>query len=176
MCLQTGTTGKSTIQFVRGIETDTLVDYRLVNDNDLFRLQFQQNQAQFGDSNSFLMDTSITKTLFYKDLQVSGNVGIVTTPHTTYKLNVNGELNLSAGSTFRIGGTSISAVNYWTNANTNESYFNLSGNLGIGTSAPVTKTHVQYATVDTRLTIEDKSLAIKDRPTTWVCPEDPYSS
>ncbi len=51
--LQTGSTGKSSIQFVRGIETDTLV-------------QFQRLPTPFGDSDSFLMDSDRFKTLFYK--------------------------------------------------------------------------------------------------------------
>ena len=95
MRLESGASGKSSIQFVRGIEEDTLVDYRFVNDTDLFRLQYQQNPTQFGDSDSFLMDTSITKTRFYKDLQVSGKVGVNTTPHATITNDVNGTSRLT---------------------------------------------------------------------------------
>ena len=38
----------------------------------------------------------------------AGNVGIGTTDTTTYKLNVNGDVNISTGSSFRVGGNVLS--------------------------------------------------------------------
>ena len=110
--LQSGTSGISSIQFIRGIEEDNLVDFRLVNDTNLFRLQHQViiggNATQFGDGNSFLMDISTTKTQFYKDLHVLGKVGINTTPHATINLDVNGTTrfmdNVAIGTTPPNGG------------------------------------------------------------------------
>lgn len=90
--IQSGTSGTSSIQFIRGVEADALIDYRFVNDTNLFRLQFQDGATatQFGDGNSFLMDVSLTNTRFYKNLQVSGRVGINTAPHATINNDVNG--------------------------------------------------------------------------------------
>lgn len=90
--IQSGTSGISQIQFIRGVEADALIDYRFVNDANLFRLQFQDGgtATQFGDGNSFLVDVSTTNTRFYKNLQVSGRVGINTAPHATITNDVNG--------------------------------------------------------------------------------------
>ena len=100
--IQSGTSGTSSIQFIRGVEADALIDYRFVNDTNLFRLQFQDGATatQFGDGNSYLVDVSLTNTRFYKDLQVSGNVGINTTPHATYDLDVNGTSRFVGGTRF----------------------------------------------------------------------------
>lgn len=100
--IQSGTSGTSSIQFIRGVEADSLIDYRFVNDTNLFRLQFQDGATatQFGDGNSYLIDVSLTNTRFYKDLQVSGNVGINTAPHATYDLDVNGTSRFVAGTRF----------------------------------------------------------------------------
>jgi hypothetical protein len=95
--IQSGTSGKSSIEFMRGIDADAFIDYRFVNDTDLFRLQFQEGTTptQFGDTGSYLMDASITKTYFYKDFQIGGRVGIGTTPHSTINMDVNGSTRLT---------------------------------------------------------------------------------
>jgi hypothetical protein len=95
--IQSGTSGKSSIEFMRGIDADAFIDYRFVNDYDLFRLQFQEGTTpiQFGDTGSYLMDASITKTHFYKDFQIGGRVGIGTTPHATINMDVNGSTRLT---------------------------------------------------------------------------------
>ena len=108
--IQSGTSGISQLQFIRGVEADALIDFRLVNDTNLFRLQFQEGTTptQFGDGNSYLVDISLTKTRFYKDLQVSGKVGVNTTPHAEISLDVNGTTrfmdNVAIGTTPPNGG------------------------------------------------------------------------
>ena len=95
--IQSGTSGRSSVEFMRGIDADAFIDYRFVNDTNLFRLQFQEGTTptQFGDTGSYLMDASITKTYFYKDFQIGGRVGIGTTPHATINLDVNGSARLT---------------------------------------------------------------------------------
>lgn len=112
--IQSGTSGISSIQFIRGVSEDDLVDFRLVNTNNLFRLQHQViiggTATQFGDGNSYLMDISTTKTQFYKDLQIDGKVGINTTPHATINLDTNGSArltgNVGIGTTPAVSGDS----------------------------------------------------------------------
>ncbi len=62
-----------------------------------------------------------------------GNVGIGTTPHTTYKVDVNGTLNTTS---LLVGGVSISGSKWTTNTtDTSKIYYN-GGNVGIGTTNP----------------------------------------
>lgn len=65
----------------------------------------------------------------------NGNVGIGTaTPYN--KLDVNGDINISPGSSFKVGGVPISsAINSW-QTNSTSLFYNTLPNVGIGTSSP----------------------------------------
>jgi hypothetical protein len=65
-----------------------------------------------------------------------GNIGIGTTNPSTFKLNINGSLNATS---LYVGGAPIasSLVNYWTPLVTSNLYFNLTGNVGIGTTTGI---------------------------------------
>ena len=64
------------------------------------------------------------------NLGVSGRVGIATAPHATYKLDVNGDINVSGA--FRVNGSAL--ANSWSAGTpTTNIYYNI-GNVGIGTS------------------------------------------
>ena len=66
----------------------------------------------------------------------SGNIGIGTTPHATYKLNIGGSLNVD--SLFVGSSPAASAlVNYWSPLVTSNIYYNLTGNVGIGTTTGI---------------------------------------
>ena len=66
----------------------------------------------------------------------AGNVGIGTTDPSTYKLNVNGSLNVTS---LFVGGTAFTGASQWVGTT---DIYNITGNVGIGTS-----------TVNERLTI-----------------------
>ena len=128
--VSSGRFGKSSIEFIRASPTDPYVDFRFVNENDLFRLQYQDGGMLFGaDPITYLMDISKTKAQFYDNFQIDGFVGIGTTP-SLYKLDVLGGARITSGLT-------------------------TSGSVGIGTTEPSNKLHVQSNTADTRITIED---------------------
>ena len=42
----------------------------------------------------------------------TANLGIDTSPHATYKLNVSGDINIPSGSNYKIGGTNITDTTY----------------------------------------------------------------
>jgi hypothetical protein len=69
-------------------------------------------------------------------IKSDGNIGIGTTNLSTYKLNINGSLNVT--SLFVAGApVASSLVNYWTPLVTSNIYFNLTGNVGIGTNTAI---------------------------------------
>ena len=81
------------------------------------------------------------------DLGVSGNVGIGTAPGATYKVNVAGDVNVSGA--FRVGGVALTGGSKWTTAtDTTRIYYN-AGNVGIGTTNPLSRLHIQYTSTAT---------------------------
>ena len=72
---------------------------------------------------------------------LTSNVGIGTTPHATYKVDVNGTLNAT---TLLMGGNPISGSKWTTATDTTEIYYN-SGNVGIGTTDPLCKLQIGIA-------------------------------
>jgi hypothetical protein len=128
--IQSGSSGKSSIEFIRGTTNDNNLDFRLINESSLFRLQYQETGLVFGaDETTYLMDISKTKAQFYDNFQINGFVGIGTEP-SLYKLDVFGGARFTSGLT-------------------------TGGSVGIGTTEPSNKLHVQSDTADTRITIED---------------------
>jgi hypothetical protein len=82
-----------------------------------------------------------------------GNVGIGTT-NPGYKLDVDGDINISESHHFLENGSAI-GNGFWTQAGSNDVYYNKSGNVGIGTNNPLAKVHIESAsTSDTVLQID----------------------
>lgn len=82
-----------------------------------------------------------------------GNVGIGTTPNATYDVEILGDTKITTGS-FHLTG----------------------GSVGIGTTEPNTIVHIQDATSDTRLTIEDVDTSANGLPSDIVFPDTAHTS
>ena len=77
--------GTNSIEFVRGSITDPLNDYRLHTDTTgKFKLQYSTNAIAYGGTGSDLIHVSPTNINIYKDTEITGNVGIGTTPITSF--------------------------------------------------------------------------------------------
>jgi hypothetical protein len=76
-------------------------------------------------------------------LSNTGNLGIGTSPHATYKLDVNGSINATS---VLVGGTAISGSKWTTGATATNIYYS-AGNVGIGTSttSDVDNTNTEFA-------------------------------
>ena len=103
--LETGTSGTNSIEFRRGTAIDIFTDYRLISDAGVFKLQYENDLLAYGASGTELINSTATLTSIYKNTSFSGNVGINIAPHTTYKLDVNGDINISTGSLFKVNGS-----------------------------------------------------------------------
>ena len=88
--LQTATNGKVSIEFVRGTDIDTYTDYRFINNNGTFKFQYEDELTAYSETVSDIYAILPTKVSIYKNTEFGGNVGIGTTEHATYKLDVNG--------------------------------------------------------------------------------------
>jgi hypothetical protein len=88
--LQSATNGKVSIEFVRGTVDDLFNDFRLINQSGVFRLQYEDNELIYGNTGTDLISASSTQIILGKKTEIMGNVGIGTSIHETYKLDVNG--------------------------------------------------------------------------------------
>ncbi len=75
--------------------------------------------------------------------QFTGNMGVGTSAHDAYKVNVNGTLN----ATYILIGENPISGSKWTTSGSNI-YYN-TGNVGIGTTDPQTKLHIRDDTTNT---------------------------
>ena len=94
--LQTATNGKVSIEFVRGTDIDTYVDYRFINESGTFKFQYEDELTAYSQTVADIYAILPTKVSIYKNTEFGGNVGIGTTEHATYKLDVNGTVNATA--------------------------------------------------------------------------------
>jgi len=101
--LQTGTSGKVSIEFVRGTDIDTYSDYRFINETGTFKFQYEDESTDYNQTVSNIYTILPTKITIYKNTEFSGNVGIGTTQSETYKLDVLGSSrfigNIGVGTT-----------------------------------------------------------------------------
>ncbi len=90
MRLGTATNGKVSIEFVRGTDIDGYNDFRLINEVGTFRLQYEDDELGYGNTGTDLISASVTQISLGKNTEISGKVGIGTSIHETYALDVNG--------------------------------------------------------------------------------------
>jgi len=98
----------SSIEFRKGVEPDVWSDYRLINDNSTFKLQYENNEFPYADATNI---TTWNKTNIINNIQTqfNANVGIGTIPSViaTIKLDVLGDIKATE---FRGGGANITGL------------------------------------------------------------------
>ncbi|MDD5687448.1 MAG: tail fiber domain-containing protein [Elusimicrobia bacterium] len=109
--------------------------------------------------------------------QEDGKVGIGTTV-PTYKLDVNGDINVPTGSQYKINGVD-QAFDKWT-AGTGDNIYRSSGSVGIGTTSPAEKLHI-YSTANAinKLLLQGTTdygteIRLKDSTQEWSISENVY--
>jgi len=104
----TGTWGTSSIELFVAREIGNLTNYRLISEIGDFKIQYANNALGYGDTGTDLFKINHAAATIYKPLESKGNVGIGTTPHETYKLDVLGDINAT---TLRGDGANITNIN-----------------------------------------------------------------
>ena len=145
--LETDATGKASIEFQRGTINDANIDYRIINEGDLFKIQSQNATNLYTAGTMELIRISPTLTTNYKDFLNNGafnnlgNVNISTTAGTSsYKLNVEGDVNIAGiGKKFYVNNTPV-VSSQWNTSGTTIEY--TTGSVGIGTDASIYKLNV----------------------------------
>jgi hypothetical protein len=93
--LETTTTGTVSIEFQRGANNDVNVDYRIICESDLFKIQSQDATNLYTSTTSELIRLSTSQITLYKNTLISARVGIgVSTIGTTHDLDVNGSARI----------------------------------------------------------------------------------
>jgi hypothetical protein len=85
----------TSIEFRKGVVPDVWSDYRLINDNSTFKLQYENADFPYSNDNN-IMTWNRIDAVNYIQTRFNANVGINTDPHATYKLDVNGTVNTTA--------------------------------------------------------------------------------
>jgi hypothetical protein len=129
--LETGTSGTTSIQFTKGTTTDALIDYRLISDTNVFKLQYSNDTLAYGGTGSDLINISTTNIKLFKNTEITGNVGVGTTADATYKLDVNG----SSRFTGNVGIGTTPDATYKLDVNGTSRF---TGNVGVGTTPHAT--------------------------------------
>jgi len=99
----------SSIEFRKGVVPDVWSDYRLINDNGIFKLQYENNDFAYADATN-ITTWSRVNVINNIQTQFNANVGIGTIPSViaTYKLDVFGDIKATA---FRGDGANITNLN-----------------------------------------------------------------
>jgi len=99
----------SSIEFRKGVVPDVWSDYRLINDNSTFKLQYENADFPYSNDNN-IMTWNRIDVVNYIQTQFNANVGIGTIPSViaTYKLDVLGDIKATA---FRGDGANITNLN-----------------------------------------------------------------
>ncbi len=104
----TGTWGTSSMELIVSREIGNLTNYRLISEIGDFKVQYPNNALVYGDIGTDFFKINHSTATIYKPLESKDNVGIGTTSHTTYKLDVLGDINAT---TLRGDGDNITNVN-----------------------------------------------------------------
>jgi hypothetical protein len=192
--LETGASGKSSIEFSVGALTDTITDYRIINDAYEMKFQYQDNLVSYGATGSDIMvindkGTDYKKKVYFDDVvgikttpdplysmdvsgncrYLSGNVGIGVEPSTGYRLNVAGDVNIQGiGNKYYVNNLPV-VSSQWATSGTTIEYGG--GSVGIGTSALSYKLNVNGSINCTSILVNGATLdynALNNKPITLV--------